>query len=1087
MPPLPIPDVQPVLTEAPKQGYDASIFRRPEKVGIGSGLEALSQGIEALATTAAEKAGRDDAAAVQRNADGSVTPVPSFGSHFLMGNAGRAYQNAFMTGSLAAVQTDVNEKAQTIRNDFPNDPDGFKLAWGKYMDGLRSSLPGPLGAAAFNHATQVGSQHAISLIEDKRKSDLGTSYTNITTRIDDLRNEISGVARNTSSDTPDFIEKLPQYDQLKGNYASLALNPEFNVKWTKEKVDSELSIFKEQAYNEWVIGNAKRVRDAKGIDEAVKWAEKATMGSSSLPVHQREAAFHSAVAQIQSLTEEQKATLRGSEAAIHSFTQLYHNGTPPTDEQYQAILNTARKSFNVEGVAQLQAARDAYERGIKPYAGLSPVAGANAVMGAGKNATAPREFDAGNMGGFLDRVKSIENPTGNPAAVSPTGARGDFQFTKGTWAQFGQGDINNPADNRAAAGRLAQANAQTLRTNLGRKPTEGEVYLAHQQGSAGASALIQHPDMNAVEALTKYAGLSPADAARNIRVNGGNSSMTAAEFANKWTKRFDGEGVVAGRASPIPFSGEELARNPWLASAAVGQYTADKARMVQFGKDQIELVNESIKMGLPPPVERVAQVIQLAQTYPQELGEASTRIQASFAASKIAAQAAGMPDGGAAFMAEANKMAIENPDLSHLAFAQALQTQIEGRAKQLADDPHAYAARPEVGWIKNRPTPFEALANPAAVGAQSPAQVMQAAIADRREAGFQLGSRMGVPPASMMFTKNDVKSIGSLLQRADGAGASMILRSLEGQLQPAEMQALAGNKDFVNAVGGLARSGDPGKVAAAFGFMDKQYRENAPAFAKEYGKDMVTKMAVWQGKIAFMGPDAAVKELQRQDDPATKQAAAALHAQADKDLKDLTPEQVVNSVFDTAFSWQPGNPVSDTAQASAGAMLSDYRSIYRDVYAAGGDKTLAENEAKRQLQLKWGVSALNGNRVMAYPPEAHYPPDIYGRKDYIKAQLQNDLADLAATKYQGMGVSPEKLRAAEHVLVADDRTQEDIANRVPPSYRVIVKDDAGQWVPLMADARTAFRFRADPQAAIEPQKERFLVERRQRQFVQGAM
>ncbi len=151
-----------------------------------------------------------------------------------------------------------------------------------------------------------------------------------------------------------------------------------------------------------------------------------------------------------------------------------------------------------------------------------------------------RVFDPANLEGYLDKTKGIENPSSNPAAVSPTGARGDFQFIKSTWDQFGKGDINNPADNRAAAGRLAVANASTLQSVLGRPPTEAEVYLAHQQGAQGAAALLSHPGENAVVALNRYAGLTMQEAERNLRVNGGDSRMTAGAFAAKWTKRFDG-------------------------------------------------------------------------------------------------------------------------------------------------------------------------------------------------------------------------------------------------------------------------------------------------------------------------------------------------------------------------------------------------------------------------------------------------------------------------------------------------------------------------------------------------------------------
>ena len=78
----------------------------------------------------------------------------------------------------------------------------------------------------------------------------------------------------------------------------------------------------------------------------------------------------------------------------------------------------------------------------------------------------------------------------DPNAVSPTGARGPFQFTRGTARQYG---LNNPSDPYAstvAAIDLTGDNKRVLAQRLGREPTEAELALAHNQGAAGASNLL---------------------------------------------------------------------------------------------------------------------------------------------------------------------------------------------------------------------------------------------------------------------------------------------------------------------------------------------------------------------------------------------------------------------------------------------------------------------------------------------------------------------------------------------------------------------------------------------------------------------
>lgn len=120
-------------------------------------------------------------------------------------------------------------------------------------------------------------------------------------------------------------------------------------------------------------------------------------------------------------------------------------------------------------------------------------------------------------------------------ATSKTGAAGSFQFTGGTAASVG---LENPRDNRQAAmgaARLWRENQADLTDTLGRPPASSEIYLAHQQGAAGATALLQAPrDALAVDVL-KQAGIPP----RNILVNGGTPTMTAGQFVDKWQQAWN--------------------------------------------------------------------------------------------------------------------------------------------------------------------------------------------------------------------------------------------------------------------------------------------------------------------------------------------------------------------------------------------------------------------------------------------------------------------------------------------------------------------------------------------------------------------
>jgi hypothetical protein len=130
----------------------------------------------------------------------------------------------------------------------------------------------------------------------------------------------------------------------------------------------------------------------------------------------------------------------------------------------------------------------------------------------------------------LQRFAQIESG-GNPKAFNEgSKAAGLFQFIPSTARDYG---LTNPLDayaNADAAARLYRDNARHLQAKLGRAPSAGEVYLAHQQGAGGAVNLIS----NAGRPASAVVG------ARAVRSNGGTPAMSAGQFANMWIKKVDG-------------------------------------------------------------------------------------------------------------------------------------------------------------------------------------------------------------------------------------------------------------------------------------------------------------------------------------------------------------------------------------------------------------------------------------------------------------------------------------------------------------------------------------------------------------------
>lgn len=134
---------------------------------------------------------------------------------------------------------------------------------------------------------------------------------------------------------------------------------------------------------------------------------------------------------------------------------------------------------------------------------------------------------AGLPPGYLDQTAYIESGF-DPNADNGI-AKGAFQFTGPTAKQYGLQNPFDPIASAQAAAKLGVDNQNFLSGGLGRAPTAGELYLAHQQGASGALNLLTHPDANASDIVGRAA----------VVQNGGSPDMTAGQFANLWTSRFN--------------------------------------------------------------------------------------------------------------------------------------------------------------------------------------------------------------------------------------------------------------------------------------------------------------------------------------------------------------------------------------------------------------------------------------------------------------------------------------------------------------------------------------------------------------------
>ncbi|MBL8004967.1 MAG: transglycosylase SLT domain-containing protein [Candidatus Kapabacteria bacterium] len=126
----------------------------------------------------------------------------------------------------------------------------------------------------------------------------------------------------------------------------------------------------------------------------------------------------------------------------------------------------------------------------------------------------------------------------NPNAVNRSSrATGLFQFLPMHFESGGYGltpgNVKDPRINSQAAAKMIKNNIKCLEGKGIKVMEDWQVYLAHQQGCGGASALLSRRGQP-LSAL-------PSNIQRNVRANIGNRSVsTVDEFLNLWKQKFDG-------------------------------------------------------------------------------------------------------------------------------------------------------------------------------------------------------------------------------------------------------------------------------------------------------------------------------------------------------------------------------------------------------------------------------------------------------------------------------------------------------------------------------------------------------------------
>ena len=193
--------------------------------------------------------------------------------------------------------------------------------------------------------------------------------------------------------------------------------------------------------------------------------------------------------------------------------------------------------------------------------------------------------------GYLGQLAGREAQSAGE--VSPTGAAGPFQFTRGTGAQYGiPGDARfDPDASTRAANAFTNDNVATLTAKLGREPTPSEMALAHQQGAGTAGNMLTG------------AGNAPAN---NLAVNNVPPGLGPQAAAQKIMGYYGMPGATGVPASPRDAIAEAVVAQQGGGRPSVGDY-GQKLALAATPQQPIPAAPPQQQIRAAPPPQQVAQ------------------------------------------------------------------------------------------------------------------------------------------------------------------------------------------------------------------------------------------------------------------------------------------------------------------------------------------------------------------------------------------------------------------------------------------------------------------------------------------------
>lgn len=212
--------------------------------------------------------------------------------------------------------------------------------------------------------------------------------------------------------------------------------------------------------------------------------------------------------------------------------------------------------------------------------------------------------DAGEDPAYALAVAERENDKFDPRARTSKTIKGIYQMRGDLQEKYGVGDSDDPADQAAGWMRSLPDIRSSMRSVLGRDPTDQEVYLGHHFGATRAARTLKMDPSTPVDAIftPQEMSLNPHFARAGTI---GNLNETVMGDIGKRMARFGGSGSASTTSEPADLSAYG---NPVASSE--GATSKQQADLSSFGK----------------PVEQPQPSAQAAASAPPDLAKFGTPV-----------------------------------------------------------------------------------------------------------------------------------------------------------------------------------------------------------------------------------------------------------------------------------------------------------------------------------------------------------------------------------------------------------------------------------------------------------------------------